>query len=140
MPTITAESLKDAAKLADERDKLQQKVDQAREKFETEQAQNIARVNELDSEIARLLGPAVAPAASQDGQRRRGRAPSVSIDDNAILAFVVKSAEPVGAIDIAKSLGMDKVPPALSNRLKALTDDGKLNRSGEKRGTKYAAA
>jgi DNA-binding transcriptional ArsR family regulator len=153
-PTIEAQQ--DAIKLTRELLKLEDDERTALERFDAERAQARTRIAELRQAIADKhrevasalnIGAAPAPAVAERngrGRRRRTGGSGVTVDDAAIVEFVRTAGEPVAALDIAKALKLTdasgKVPPTVSNHLKALHESGALTRTGAKKGTRYAAA
>lgn len=132
---IEAQSL---TKIAEE---LEASVTARVEKFESEVAADRAKVLEAKgeasrkiAEAARAMGSTVQPSRATTAPRPRAG----SIDDDQIVAFVRKSKTPVGAADIASGIGTS-TSATLSNHLKALTEAGRLKKTGQRRGTKYSA-
>lgn len=138
---FTTEDLKAATTLSEERDKLTAEIVAERVKFDEKMAGKTNRVAELDSEIARLLG---SPKTAQRFSTPRARkTPSATngrqtVNRDEIVALIASKGQPVGASDLRDDIGV--APATLSNILGELVSDGRLVKTGVKRGTKYQVA
>lgn len=118
---ITADVLKEAAKLAEEREKLEQQYETAREKFEQDQAGRTSRMNELEREIARLVGQ----RASAGGGVRR-RAPQGQNRDKILAAVRAKPGST--ASEISKESGITSA--TVYSTVRKMVESGALAKEG----------
>lgn len=138
---ITAENLTEAAKLAKERDTLQGKIDQAREKFEAEQAANVARVTELNQNIVRLVGADVIdqarPRRASSGSRNGSAGPRMSPEQRQAQVLDFLKAHPKSTVkQMAEHLSVSS--PAVYAILKPMDASLKVEQDG--RTKLYSAA
>ena len=131
MPTL------DIAKRQDELAAVDKKIDAETAKYEaaTRTLRDQRSVLEKDykaflrSELASLGGEAPT---------RRTRGSGSKVDDEAVIGHLRRAQIEQSASDIKAGTGFDGSSNALSVALKRLTDEGRIKKTGEKRGTRYS--
>lgn len=133
------------ASLQEKRDKIEaltKKIDSDRAKFEASIAALVQEQETLQAEYVRGLQSELADfgvsAPRARARRGSGGGGGGKIDEEAVIAVVRRGGgEGVSANDIKEGAKLTASGNALSVKLKALVDEGKLSKTGEKRGTRY---
>lgn len=124
----TSEELEQAAKLQREAESMEAEIAQKQKEFDASIADLRKQRDEKKAQVARIIGQ----PQTTTRRARRGE-----FDEAAVIGFVASHPEGIGASEIAYVAGVSGT--SLSNKLAAMVEAGKLDRTGQRRGTKYFA-
>jgi hypothetical protein len=126
----------DIAKVQRELAKLDEQIEAERQKFEAATADIRAKRREIEKDYRAFLRRELESLDGAPAKRRGGK-----IDDEAIIGVLRQTEGEIGAQEIRTGAGIgDESSNALSQRLKSLVDEGRIVKTGERRGTKYRLA